>query len=280
MKTLYALSVLSLLAAPVFAVDGVVLINQSIALAGGVTPGDTPGFPVTISVSGSYRLSGNLVVPDANTTAIEVTANNVTIDLNGFSIIGPTVCGGGGNTGVPFSCSPTGVGFGIQAGLGFGLSVSNGYISGMGSLGISGSPNSRIDNVRVLSNGGGGINLGLSNSLVTNCTVRANGLGGGIQAAQVIGNVVDHNGGVAILASSLVLNNSVLNNGNDGIDLISGFNGTGALISGNNVFQNGGIGINAACPTNIVGNSVNQNTGGNITTSGSGCTRVNNLPTP
>ena len=42
------------------AVDGVTLIDQNKALAGSVTPGDTPGFPVTISQPGSYRLSGNL----------------------------------------------------------------------------------------------------------------------------------------------------------------------------------------------------------------------------
>ncbi len=30
------------------------------------------GFPVTISKPGSYKLCENLVVPDANTTAIEV----------------------------------------------------------------------------------------------------------------------------------------------------------------------------------------------------------------
>ena len=43
--------------------DGVIEINQARALQGGVTEGDTPGFPVTISQSGSYRLTGNLTVP-------------------------------------------------------------------------------------------------------------------------------------------------------------------------------------------------------------------------
>src|SRR5690242_21281609 len=89
------------------AVDGVVLINQNTALAGNVTPGDTPGFPVTIAAPGSYKLSGNLTVPDANTTAIQITADNVTIDLNGFSIIGPVVCSGFPVT----SCTTTGSGF-------------------------------------------------------------------------------------------------------------------------------------------------------------------------
>src|SRR5262245_59149281 len=91
------------LLAPVaaFGVDGVDLINQSRANAGDVTPGDAAGFPVTISRAGSYRLSGNLTVPNQNTTAIEITADNVTIDLNGFSILGPVVCSGS-----PLACTP------------------------------------------------------------------------------------------------------------------------------------------------------------------------------
>ena len=82
----------SLVPTSLFAVDGIVLIDQSHALAGGITPGDAAGFPVTISQPGSYRLSGNLIVPDMNTTAIVITADGVTLDLNGFSIMGPVVC--------------------------------------------------------------------------------------------------------------------------------------------------------------------------------------------
>jgi hypothetical protein len=69
-----------------YAVDGVVLIDQARALAGSITPGDAPGFPVTISQPGSYRLSGNLRVPSA--IGIEITADDVSIDLNGFAIFG------------------------------------------------------------------------------------------------------------------------------------------------------------------------------------------------
>src|SRR5947199_9680744 len=101
------LAILGSLAIPAYAVDGVVLINQSAALAGNVTPGDTPGFPVTISVPGSYKLSGNLTVPDANTDAIVIASSDVTFDLNGFSIIGPVVCSG---VGASLVCSPTGSG--------------------------------------------------------------------------------------------------------------------------------------------------------------------------
>ena len=76
------------------AVDGVIEINQARAIAGGVTPGDTPGFPVTISAAGSYRLTGNLTVPALNTTAISITANYVTLDLGGFLVSGPNTCFG------------------------------------------------------------------------------------------------------------------------------------------------------------------------------------------
>jgi hypothetical protein len=87
----------------------VVLIDQKHALAGGVTPGDAPGFPVTISQPGSYRLSGNPTVPDLNTTAIHITADRVTLDLNGFSISGPAAC-----TSRPTTCPAPGRGVGVQ----------------------------------------------------------------------------------------------------------------------------------------------------------------------
>jgi len=70
-----------------------VLIDQDRAMAGGITPGDAPGWPVTISATGSYRLvsSLNLGGAGANTTAIEIVASGtgkltITLDLNGFLI--------------------------------------------------------------------------------------------------------------------------------------------------------------------------------------------------
>lgn len=66
-------------------------LDQNKALAGGSLPGDAPGFPITISQPGSYKLTSNLVVP-ANTTAIDITVPGVTLDLNGFSVMGPVKC--------------------------------------------------------------------------------------------------------------------------------------------------------------------------------------------
>ena len=68
-----------------FAIDGVVLIDQTRALMGNVTPGDMAGFPISINQPGSYRLSANLTVPPG-VGGIEIAADDVTIDLNGFRI--------------------------------------------------------------------------------------------------------------------------------------------------------------------------------------------------
>ena len=78
------LIVLAIALAPfsAFAVDGVVLINQSTVLAAG-------GFPYNIATPGSYKLSGNLIVQQAGVSGIQISASNVTLDLNGFMISGP-----------------------------------------------------------------------------------------------------------------------------------------------------------------------------------------------
>ena len=66
-------------------------IDHAQALRGGVTPLDAPGYPVTISRPGHYRLSGDLVVP-AHADGILITAPDVTLDLNGHTVRGPVRC--------------------------------------------------------------------------------------------------------------------------------------------------------------------------------------------
>ena len=126
-------------------------------MAGNVTPGDLAGFPVSIKYPGSYRLAGNLNTGDANKTAIEITVANVSLNLNGFMISGPTVCEISTIPVTPptipptskdiVGCRFTGSGHGIRADLGEGyiasdltqqgsLSITNGTIQGMGSFGI------------------------------------------------------------------------------------------------------------------------------------------------
>src|SRR5580693_4484830 len=90
-KTIFVILAMAMVPFCALAVDGVVLINQSTVMAAG-------GFPYTISQPGSYRLSGNLALTTVS-AAIVITASNVTLDLNGFSI-SDTAPLGGGTTGL------------------------------------------------------------------------------------------------------------------------------------------------------------------------------------
>jgi hypothetical protein len=151
-------------------VDGVILIDQNKALAGNVTLGDAPGFPVSITQPGSYRLSGNLTVPDANTTAILINTGNVTVDLNGFAILGPTVC-----SGTPLSCAPaaSGVGIGTTVNTQSNIAVHNGSVRGMRvGIFLAGSGH-LVKDVRAEHNEGSGIVVGVGT--VSHSTARSNG---------------------------------------------------------------------------------------------------------
>jgi hypothetical protein len=229
-------SVLFLTSGIATAVDGVVLIDQARALAGSVTPGDTPGFPVTISVAGSYRLSGNLTVPDADTTAISVTSDNVSIDLNGFAILGPVTC-----TGNPISCTPTGTGNGINVeGLPRTIGIRNGEIRGMGSAGISCGSSGAVVNVsdmRVLQNGWVGIIV--ANGMVTGSSVTTNGTTG-----------------IAVSGTGTVIGNHVSHNGTNGIQVNNG------LVSQNTSSANGSVGLRLTLTVGYWGNALTANNAG------------------
>ncbi|NRA98025.1 MAG: hypothetical protein HRU14_17650, partial [Planctomycetes bacterium] len=151
--------------APALAVDGVTEINQVRALAGEITAGDTPGFPVSINTPGSYVLTGNLTtVGTANalsTTVILVASDEVTIDMNGFSVLGPTVCDCGEPASNP-SCTPSGGGDGIRVANAAvsGLAVFNGQLTGLPGNGVQAGQNARVSDLTVLGNGGYGAGAG------------------------------------------------------------------------------------------------------------------------
>lgn len=141
---------------PAAAVDGVIEINQARAMAGGVSAGDDPGFPVTLSQPGSYRLTGNLDVTGQsapeNVSAIVVTASFVTLDLNGFSLRGPAVC-----TGNPVSsCAPAGTGVGIDSHVSNQVRISNGVVRGFGNMGVY-AGNAIVERIQVFNNAGTGM---------------------------------------------------------------------------------------------------------------------------
>ncbi len=132
---LFVLPALTLaLALPVSAGEGAIEINQARAEAGGITAGDTAGFPVILSSSGHYVLTSDLVVPNENTTAVSITVDHVTIDLAGFSLIGTHVCTGDNGSGL--ICSTPGTGVGILGVDADNVRVYDGVVRGFGNDGI------------------------------------------------------------------------------------------------------------------------------------------------
>ena len=108
-------------------------ITQAKANKGGVTPGDAPGFPITITRPGSYILAGNLTV-DAFTTAIEIASDHVTLDLGGYAILGPVDCSGGLH---PCAGAGPAGGYGvITDAVRFNITIRNGTIQGLGGSGV------------------------------------------------------------------------------------------------------------------------------------------------
>lgn len=192
---------------PARAVDGVHEINQTSALAGSVTPGDAPGFPVEIFTQGSFRLTSDLVVPAAVSAGIAIYAGGTRLDLNGFSITSTTQC-----TGNPTTCSPLGSGIGIDASGASDVAVRNGRVAGFGVRGIWLFEEGSVEDVTVENNGTGGIATD-EGSLIEDNIVRRNG-GVGIEAgagSRIAKNVVHRNGGLGISAplSALATENAV-----------------------------------------------------------------------
>lgn len=223
------------LALPAGASDGRIEINQAKALAGGVTPGDSPGFPVQINSPGSYILTSDLdlsVAPSPeNTHGIMIQTDRVTLDLNGFAIRGITVCTGQGTT---LSCSPlggpgSGVGIAIS---GYQIVVRNGTIRGTGGPGVYLSGEEAV----------------IEDLLVSSCG------GVGVLAGGDVRRIrAERNYGVGINTGAGTLADSTARyNRNEGIVVFQ------AVVSGNVAVGNGGHGIYAVRAT-VVDNFAHLN---------------------
>lgn len=269
-----AVATFALAVSPARAGDGVVELNQTCATQTGCLAGDAAGFPITLVASGSYRLTSNLVVPDANTSGISVATSDVSIDLGGFTIRGPVVCSGN-----PLVCTPnTGTGVGVGAPLPR-VTVRDGEVVGLASgLSLSGdslvshviAATNRLNGIQVTSgsavadcvasdNGGSGIFL-VGNGVIRDSSATGNG-SAGISAgnnAAIRGNASSNNGGAGITTGigASIVGNSVRDNGSIGIQA-----GSSATIADNSVFSNGGTGIAPGAGSLVRGNTVVTNTG-------------------
>jgi hypothetical protein len=75
-------------------IAAVAALTVTTAHADGPKPiGASGTYPIYISKTGSYVLTGNLILPKAGTRGIVIQKPDVTIDFNGFTLASPT----GGN---------------------------------------------------------------------------------------------------------------------------------------------------------------------------------------
>lgn len=231
-------------------------VEPRTAVSAATTPGDGtfPASVFTISQPGSYYLAGSFQVP-ADKVGIKITCNDVSLDLNGFTIssgLAGVYAMSSGGPGVPLT----------------GLSVSNGKVRSATNygIGLDVAHMSRVESVIAI-DCDWGIDVG-DGSLVQNCVV--SGGEQGIEAG-------DH---------SVVRNCTSNGNDNLGFYLGDGSSATGCLASGNGGYgyiagngssvtncvarNNGTVGIGALQECVIADCSVQGNGTDGITT-GQGC---------
>ena len=241
--TLLITALLFTLSGAARAADGAIEINQARATAGGITASDAPGFPVTIDAPGTYQLTGNLTLTQAdggvNTSVINISADRVTLDLNGFRIQHFQSCTGA----PPFSCSFSGLGSGIQS-TNADVRIANGTVSGAVADGIALGIRARIQDVRVRGCGGNGISVGEGSHVVDASSLLnfGDGVLGGPRVT-VSGNLASRNGnGISTQGASVITGNVVNENRGAGIRTNLGSFGGSRLLE-NVAEDNIGLGL-------------------------------------
>jgi hypothetical protein len=189
----------------------------------------------TINASGSYVLTRNL---QATGDCLLVNTNDVSIDLNGF-----TISGNGPGNGISDGESER-----------TNIAVRNGTVTGFGNRGVNlfHTTAAIVEAVTARANGGTGIAAGFG-SAVTGNSAQANGAG------------------IATWWGSTVAGNTALLNTEWGITA-----GVGSTVTGNTAQANGGDGIQVFCPSNVIGNTAMENEV-NVNLSGTGCNNSNNV---
>ncbi len=228
----------------------------------------------SITTSGSYILTSDIVAPGGYTGhGIVINAGDgegVTLDLNGFSLIG--VAGSGDGINVPCCLTPNVV-------------IRNGYVRSWGGYGIHAlSRVARIERITAARNGGWGIynDPGSADTLthIISCEAQFNGFlmgaTGGIQGSQgtIVDSIARGNTGTGINsgASSVTGCVAVNNNGNGivGGGSFTGCTSTrntgdgikaniGSTVSGCTALNNTGDGIEVSFNSTVIGNNCSGN---------------------
>ncbi|HEX3409444.1 MAG TPA: hypothetical protein VHS07_04155 [Candidatus Binataceae bacterium] len=151
------------------------------------------GSTLRITKSGSYFLGANYVTALGALPAITVAVNNVTINLNGFSLIGP-----GG------TATSSAIGINVAAGVS-GLTVVNGTIAKIRGTALVLGSNGIASGLQLIGNNGDGVQCTTA-CLVTNNVISGNtgtGLNFSDGTSGYQNNVISANGGTVTGGTSL-----------------------------------------------------------------------------
>ncbi|HMB75336.1 MAG TPA: right-handed parallel beta-helix repeat-containing protein [Kiloniellaceae bacterium] len=237
---------------------------------------DAGGFPYEIRKPGSYRLTSNLFVK-GNSSAIVTSKPAVTIDLNGFRILGQNSCTFEDGPPRSISCS----GPNTSAAISGAHRISNGLISGFGNGIIARNGQALVvEGVTVKNHSTNGINPSGQDLILRNSVVSENGRDGVVGQFStgtyvVTHNVIEKNGrDGAYLQAGVASDNTIYRNIACGIrsnvgrgamvvNNYFGENGTGLtgsmsyrsnVFNGNDTHVSGGVNLgqnvcgNALCP--------------------------------
>ena len=202
--------------------------------------------PYTISAPGAYYLVTNVVSGGGNAKGVIVSSGNVTLDLNGFAMIGAPSSG----EGVYFTGGYTNV------------TVRNGTINGWGAGGVSanaGSPRNVVLE-RLLISGNGNFGVVLQGAgVIRDCISENNGTGFASYGGLISGCIARDNGfGIIAYGNCLVRDCEVSSNSSAGIDLFDT-----STVSGCTVMNNPAAGIMVqANGCQIIGNTLYSNRSG------------------
>ena len=257
-------------------------VESRIIINSNNTPGDALSV-FKITNSGSYYLTGNLTGVSGK-HGILIAAPNVTLDLNGFSLIGVAGSFDGINASNTAALTP-------------GLVVRNGIIANWGVNGVNaqyGAPGATFSKLMLLTNGwsglkatgavisdcvsegntaiGGSSSYGIvaTGSRILNCVVKANNNGiQGYNGSTIDGCVATDNGFGLLGGDSTIQNCTLFNNTAGGMYLFSHNRVIGNLVDGNG--HGSGITLAGSSVNNLLdGNTfLNNSTDGiNFTASG------------
>jgi hypothetical protein len=182
--------------------------------------------PATLGTSGSYYLTRNLTGA-AGQNGITISADNVTVDLEGFALIG-------------VSGSLDGI---LVSGPHVNIAVRNGTVRNWGGAGVNANSaqNAEFEKLRASNNTGDGLKVG-SSAVAADCAAISNG-GSGMVAGdggRITGCVVSTNTGQGFLTGAGSTLESCAANANTGTGISAA---NGCVIRGCPVYGNGAGGI-------------------------------------